>query len=246
MKMTMKMEKTDLKTDLIGPVQVSTITCTLYTNIKNVYIEKIPIPFPDESCKVSEKKTKFKNCIIFKVSFPSENEKNRNIAFNIFKNGIFNVTGVRSIEEAYLVLNYIYEQFVTLSIVEPVDELVIDHKIRMIVSTFSINNTDFILEQLKEHIEKKIPDTLIKYNTDNHPGLIVKFPVPGETDKYITFIFFGSGKVIVTGANSFDSLYRKYNDISLFIKENKESFTLEKQIQIKIKGKRGRKRKIIE
>jgi hypothetical protein len=100
--MTTKMEKTnhnsdnnsDNKTNLIGPIQVSTITCTLYTNIKHVFIEKIPLPFPDETCKVSEKKTKFKNCIIFKVSFPSENEKNRNIAFNIFKNGIFNVTGI--------------------------------------------------------------------------------------------------------------------------------------------------------
>jgi len=232
------------KNDLIGPVQVSTITCTLYTNIEHIFIEKIPIPFPDESCKVSEKKTKFKNCIIFKVSFNSESEKDRNIAFNIFRNGIFNVTGVRSIEEAHLVLKYIYEQFVSLSVIVPVDELVISHKIRMIVSTFSINK-DFILEQLKELIENKIKDTLIKYNTDNHPGLIVKFPVESD-NKYITFIFFGSGKVIVTGANNFDSLYKKYNDVSLFIKENEESFTLEKQIQIKIAGKRGRKRKIIE
>lgn len=236
------MNKMNTQEMQIEKLNISTITASVYTNIENILIEKIPNPFQDESCKISEKKNRFKNCIIFKVNFDTDN-KIRNIAVNVFKNGMFHVTGSSRVEEIEMVIEYFVNKFKELDILCGFsEELVMNVRIRMIMSNFSIKERNLNLNILKDSLERDFTNDIItKYDTYVHPGLIVKFRV--DDDNYITFIFFGTGKILITGAKSLDTLNLYYEKLSQYISNNGCSFSEIKQHVEKIKLKRGRKRK---
>ena len=238
-------------------VKISTMTVTAYTNIKKIHVEEIiklrqeEANFPDESFTLSTTKRRFKNCLIFKVQFDSPLSKNkkRNVAMNIFSTGVFNITGVLCVEEADTIVKYIYDKLKDRDLLEASDDILETNiQIKMINSSFSIGAFNLDLFELQKALNasnaSNDSEMIVKFNPSTHPGLQVKLKI---SDSYTTCIIFGSGKALITGAKSVNSLGIVYDFMTKFIDEKYSLFCHIKPIAIKSSPKkRGRKRKIID
>lgn len=239
-------------------VKISTMTVTAYTNIKTIHVEKIiqlcdevgdESNFPDESFKLSTKR-RFKNCLIFKVQFDSPLSKNkkRNVAINIFRTGVFNITGVICLEEADTIVTYIYEKLKNRDFLEMTDDILeTTIQIKMINSSFCIGSFNLDLFELQNALNASNTnkeEMIVKFNPSTHPGLQVKLKI---SDTYTTCIIFGSGKALITGAKSESSLGIVYDFITKFIDEKYSLFCQIKPAVVPCSPKkRGRKRKIVD
>lgn len=228
----------------INPTEysISTMTCTVYSNIEKIDILKMVDLyksgdiFNGAPVTINEKK-KFKNCAIIKIHFDCD--KKRTVAINVFNTGNFHVTGSRSNDEIESTLTYVCEELYNNKIIDICD---IDYKIeiRLINSNFCIPLYNVDLNKLYEVIKKDKPDMFSKYDANNHPGVQIKVSVSNVN---VSCFIFGSAKIIITGSRNIEQLNNVYDFITSYIDEK---FSLVCKVKPpvveKIPQKRGRKR----
>lgn len=189
---------------------------------------------------LSGKHNGFRNCIILKIKFREDHgEKDRKIAINIFKSGDFNITGARSEGEIRLVVDHLCKQMKLKECITE-DAEIKDINIRMIHAYFAIPyNID--LNKLFTSFKTEYPKWFSKYDRNVHPGVQLNIPV--NNDKTVAIFIFGTGKLLLSGSRNEKELVEAYSIIMKHFDKFFSTFCYFKINEIKIKGKRGRKRK---
>ena len=201
-----------------------------------------PKGFSKKLLKKTRKKTKKK--IFYNQATIHVVHDNKIMNVKLFNNGKIQITGLKGVNQAPILINNLIEYFKVLSVFEE-DTNLINHRLVLINSDFdlgySINrevlHTEIIDAGLYSSYEPCIyPGVNIKYfmNTNNFDGICCcenmcngKGNADGDGDcKKVTIAVFKSGKVIITGGQNIDQLEKAYRFIKNFIDERKETFVL--------------------
>ena len=242
-------------------LRVSTITSVLKIsediNLKKIY-DSVPITdyirfieygaanqpkgFSKKMLKKKRKKTKKK--IFYNQATIHVFHDNKIMNVKLFNNGKIQITGLKGIHQAPILVTNLIEYFQALSIFQE-DTKLLGHDLVLINSDFdlgySINrevlHTEIIEAGLYSSYEPCIyPGVNIKYfmNTNQFDGICCcenmcngKGRANGDGDcKKVTVAVFTSGKVIITGGQNIQQLETAYRFIKNFIDERKEIFVL--------------------
>ena len=166
--------------------------------------------------KTKHEKKSFYNQITTIINVNNINKVN----VKLFINGSIQMTGCKSIDDSYIVLDKLIKRLKEEDFVS--DNKIIkisDYKITLINSDYKIKfniNRDILYKLLKE----ENIDSSFKPNI--HAGVIIKYPIT-ELDiinKTSTLIF-ESGKIIITGAKNEYQIKTTYNYINSFLRKYK-------------------------
>lgn len=201
-----------------------------------------PRGFSKKLLKKTRKKTKKK--IFYNQATIHVFHDNKIMNVKLFNNGKIQITGLKGIDQAPVLINNLIEYFKALAIFDD-DTSLVSHKLVLINSDFdlgySINrevlHTEIIDAGLYSSYEPCIyPGVNIKYfmNTNQFDGICCcenmcngKGRACGDGDcKKVTIAVFTSGKVIITGGQNIEQLETAYRFIKNFIDERKEVFVL--------------------
>jgi TATA-box binding protein (TBP) (component of TFIID and TFIIIB) len=218
------------------PPKVSTMTIICKTNIGSVDIQTFKA-FMDENPDAIEEgikmssKTMGASSLIFKWS----NDK-RNYSCKVFTNGLLHITGVRDIMEALIIAQFFCVRIDSLN--DDADGMppsqVIDINVCMIVSYFAIPYT-LNLTKFFELWRKADKETFCKMNVESRPGIQIKLDA--------SVFIYSSGKIGITGAKKAQDITTPFKRILSFIEEHHKDLCTPLVPIVKIKGKRGRKKK---
>jgi TATA-box binding protein (TBP) (component of TFIID and TFIIIB) len=201
-----------------------------------------PRGFSKKLLKKTRKKTKKK--IFYNQTTIHVFHDNKIMNVKLFNNGKIQITGLKGIDQAPVLINNLIEYFKALAIFDD-NTTLLSHKLVLINSDFdlgySINrevlHTEIIDAGLYSSYEPCIyPGVNIKYfmNTNQFDGICCcenmcngKGRACGDGDcKKVTIAVFTSGKVIITGGQNIEQLETAYRFIKNFIDERKELFVL--------------------
>lgn len=177
-------------------------------------------------------KTMGNNAVIMKW----KKDVTRNISAKVFSTGCFHITGVKDPLEAAVISTFFCRQIDQITDASIASEFT-DYTICMINSYFAIP-FDVTLPRLRDCLKGADADVDIVHNPEKHPGLQLKLKAISTS----VFVF-SSGKIIVTGAKSPSDLLNAYKYICNVLEEHFVACCQEKQVHVKVKGKRGRKKK---
>lgn len=227
-------------------ISTMTITCKLGTNVNLEYVSKYvdldmdgirSIKFGNKpECtrllvekKKKKKKTKKKNSFFNQSTLEIKPSDNKAINVKLFKNGAVQMTGCKSIHNAYQVLDILLSQLkiekailvdnkiVDQKYVDDITNLKIsDFKVVMINSNFSVNysiNREVLYKILIEE------GTVCTYEPCIHACVNIKFNCE-EDGKKISIFVFQSGAIIITGANNTNHIISAYEYITEKLKTN--------------------------
>jgi TATA-box binding protein (TBP) (component of TFIID and TFIIIB) len=145
----------------------------------------------------------------------------KQINIKIFKNGSFQMTGCKSIEDCNIVINKIFDRFRidTKYMSNIVNPMVINFKIDMINSNFNIGyhiNGEKLYSILQNN------KVTCRYEPCMHPGVNIKYKIK-ESDgiKLVSIFVFQSGNIIITGAKNKNQIVESYNFIKNILNSNK-------------------------
>lgn len=132
---------------------------------------------------------------------------NNYIAF--YKNGKFLITGARSKEELDFIAKYVGDYLKKHGIYNKIVEIQINNCVAVDQLEFNVD---------LEEIFVKLLDYEASYEPEQFPGMNFK-------DEYgISYLLFSSGKIIITGGKSLDSLEDCVNEFKELIKEKNSIF----------------------
>lgn len=136
-------------------------------------------------------------------------------SIKIFPNGSIQVAGCEDLFNCTYIISglvHILQEF-DKDIVPPADTF----RVVMINSNFSLNY-NINLMKTTQHFEK-VPDVFkVSFEPDRYSAVKVKFK-PAEDMKEITTSIFGTGKIIITGAETLKEIVFAYNIINQHINE---------------------------
>tara|TARA_R110000772_G_scaffold19381_3_gene54113 strand:- start:5159 stop:6013 length:855 start_codon:yes stop_codon:yes gene_type:complete len=136
-------------------------------------------------------------------------------SIKIFPNGSIQVAGCEDLFNCTYVISglvHILQEF-DKEIIPPADTF----RVVMINSNFSLNyNINLI--KTTEHFEKYSDVFKVSFEPDRYSAVKVKFK-PAEDMKEITTSIFGSGKIIITGAETLKEIVFAYNIINQYIND---------------------------
>jgi TATA-box binding protein (TBP) (component of TFIID and TFIIIB) len=136
-------------------------------------------------------------------------------SIKIFPNGSIQVAGCEDLFNCTYVISglvHILQEF-DKEIIPPADTF----RVVMINSNFSLNyNINLI--KTTEHFEKYSDVFKVSFEPDRYSAVKVKFK-PAEDMKEITTSIFGSGKIIITGAETLKEIVFAYNIINQHIND---------------------------
>jgi len=218
------------------------VPITTYIPFIEYGAENIPKGFSKKMLRKKRKKTIKK--IFYNQATIHVFHDNKIMNVKLFNNGKIQITGLKGIHQAPILVQKLIEYFQDLSILE-YDTYLMNHKLVLINSDFDIGyeiNRDVLHSEIIDHglyssYEPCIyPGVNIKYfmNTNNFDGICCceemcngKGRANGDGDcKKVTIAVFKSGKVIITGGQNIEQLETAYRFIKNFIDERKELFVL--------------------
>lgn len=136
-------------------------------------------------------------------------------SIKIFPNGSIQVAGCNDIFNCKHIISslvYILQAFDP-EVIPPVDTF----RVVMINSNFSLNY-NINLMKVTEHFEKYSDVFKVSFEPDRYSAVKIKFK-PAEDMKEITTSIFGTGKIIITGAETLKEIVFAYNIINCHINE---------------------------
>lgn len=197
-----------------------------------------------ESCKKKIKKEikSFENQLTMVVKLDSDRPL-RQINIKIFKNGSFQMTGCKSIEDCNIVINKLLDKFrYTYAVIEDekivdkpfmeniIDPKVISFKIDMINSNFFI---DYKINGEKLYKLLQREKMTCRYEPCMHPGVNIKFKLMEDNEqKKVSIFVFQSGNIIITGAKNKNQIIETYNYIKNLLEVNKPEIIKKNLINI--------------
>jgi TATA-box binding protein (TBP) (component of TFIID and TFIIIB) len=183
---------------------------------------------------MKKNKKSFANCIFLKY------EK---ICIKIFTNNVFHMTGVKDLNQSFYIIKKLTFLLNNLhndkSRIDEMNILMINTSLKLGYS-LDLNKLFFLL------ISKINNFYLINYNTDNHPGVIIR---SRKNNKKICIIIFSSGACIFTGVNNIEDWYDHYKTVISILDENFDTIKYvhdKEHLTFIIKKKRGRRPKCLQ
>jgi TATA-box binding protein (TBP) (component of TFIID and TFIIIB) len=211
-----------------------------YVKLSNDYI--ISIKYAGKFRYLESRKSKAKKkdlkCFENQLTMEIRVSHNKQINIKLFKNGSFQMTGCKSINDCNIVLNKlisrlknkiaIYDsttnKIVEKPFIEDIDNgnseevKVYGFKIDMINSNFSVNyliNREILYNIL---LNNKVN---CRYEPCIHACVNIKYSIENDPNNKIVSIFvFQSGNIIITGAKNKDQIYKAYDYIMGVLNEN--------------------------
>lgn len=142
----------------------------------------------------------------------------------VFSNGSLQVAGCSDVLDCMRVINQLNYLLKTLEVIdEPAP--ISSYRIVMINSNFSLNY-DVNLIKVIEHFSSS-PIFNVKFEPDNYSAVLIKFK-PAQDMKEVTVSIFGTGKVIITGAETLQEIALAYNTTVQHINAHKEDIKVSK------------------
>ena len=181
--------------------------------------------------KIKSKRKKTTRCFENQLSIEMRVINDRKINIKIFKNGSFQMTGCKSLDDCNLVLNKLIDILNTnvatvednLIVNKPFyEELegsemkVISFRIDMINSNYNVNyyiNRNSLYEILQTQ------KVICRHEPCVHPCVNIKFLIEDE-NKIVSIFVFQSGNIIITGAKNQDQICKAYYYISDILDKN--------------------------
>lgn len=147
-----------------------------------------------------------------------------NKSIKLFPNGSVQVAGCCDVFDCKRIIVQLSTLF---KIILDIDEIDKDNfRIVLINTNFSLNyklNQYKICEEFSKH-----PDIFkVTYDPDRYSAVLIKFK-PAENMKQITVSIFGTGKIILTGAETLKEIVFGYQIINRVIYNNREKLKVEK------------------
>lgn len=176
----------------------------------------------------------FENQLTMIVRINNDSDKVRQINIKIFKNGSFQMTGCKSIDDCNIVINKILKRFKsTYAIIENdnivekpfMDNItnpsVINFKIDMINSNFNIGY-EINGEKLYNILQNN--KMTCRYEPCMHPGVNIKYKITEDKEiKVVSVFVFQSGNIIITGAKNRNQITKTYEYIKNILNINKNN-----------------------
>ena len=138
-------------------------------------------------------------------------------SIKIFSNGSLQIAGCSDILDCARVIHQLNYLLKTLEVIdEPAP--ISSYRIVMINTNFSINY-DVNLMKVIEHFSS-CPIFNVEFNPDEYSAVKIKFK-PAQDMKEVTVSIFGTGKIIITGAETLQEIALAYNTIVQHINAHK-------------------------
>jgi len=242
-------------------LRISTITCILQISsdidLKKIYdsvpiteyipfieygAENVPKGFSKKMLRKKRKKTRKK--MFYNQATVHVVHDNKIMNVKLFNNGKIQITGLKGVEQAPVLINKLLEYFQYLSVLS-YDAYLMNHKLVLINSDFDLG---FEINREKLHYEIIENDIYSSYEPCIYPGVNIKYFINtnnrcgicecenmcngkgnGCGDGYckkVTIAVFKSGKVIITGGQNKDQIIESYRFITNFIENKKDIFKL--------------------
>lgn len=159
-----------------------------------------------------------------------------NKGIKVFSNGNIHMTGCKSFSESFSKVQELVSQ---------INEVVVmSAGSNVIVSGFSIQMVNIILKTDKMVLLSDFFHALVetndectaKFDPNVYSGLIVKFP---SQKIKCSLTYFSTGTIFCNGVHNVEGVRIAFKHI----RDHFQTFSFKKEIVIKVKGKRGRKRK---
>ena len=232
----------EISTDIDLKKIYDSVPITEYIPFIEYGAENVPKGFSKKMLRKKRKKTRKK--MFYNQATVHVVHDNKIMNVKLFNNGKIQITGLKGVEQAPILINKLLEYFQYLSVLS-YDAYLMNHKLVLINSDFDLGyeinrevlHNEIIEEGIYSSYEPCIyPGVNIKYfmNTNNFDGICDclgmcngKGRADGDGDcKKVTIAVFKSGKVIITGGQNTDQLETAYRFIKNFIDERKEIFVL--------------------
>lgn len=197
-----------------------------------------------DSCKKKIKKEikSFENQLTMVVRLDNKHPL-RQINIKLFKNGSFQMTGCKSIEDCNIVINKLLYRFKKIYAIIENDKIidkpfmdnidnpqVINFKIDMINSNFFMNYK-INGEKLYKLLQRE--KMTCRYEPCMHPGVNIKYKlIEDEEQKKVSIFVFQSGNIIITGAKNKNQIIQTYNYIRNLLETNKTEIIKKNLINI--------------
>lgn len=142
----------------------------------------------------------------------------------VFSNGSLQVAGCSDVLDCMRVINQLNYLLKTIEVIdEPAP--ISSYHIVMINTNFSINY-DVNLIKVIEHFSSS-PIFSVEFEPDNYSAVLIKFK-PAQDMKEVTVSIFGTGKIIITGAQTLQEIALAYNTIVQNINAHKKDIKVSK------------------
>jgi TATA-box binding protein (TBP) (component of TFIID and TFIIIB) len=225
--------------NLDGIISIKYGCLTEYSELTRSLIEK----------KKKKKKGKKKSNFFNQATMEIKPNDNKAINVKLFKNGSIQMTGCKSIKNAYEILVILINNLKVEKAVIIDDEIVekkyitniedikiFDFKVVMINSNFTVNYS-IDREQLYNILKKE--GVTCTYEPCIHACVNIKFNCKSD-NKQISIFVFQSGAIIITGANNTTHILSAYDYITKKLKENYSNI-IKKKLDILIKNNKNLK-----
>jgi len=138
-------------------------------------------------------------------------------SIKVFPNGSLQVAGCSDLFDCKRIISELctlFEKYLGTTSVAPIDTF----RVVMVNSNYSLNYNINLLETVAQF--EKYPDIFkVSFEPDRYSAVKIKFK-PAEEMKEITVSIFGTGKIIITGAETLKEIVFAYNIINENINEN--------------------------
>jgi TATA-box binding protein (TBP) (component of TFIID and TFIIIB) len=140
-------------------------------------------------------------------------------SIKVFPNGSLQVAGCSDLFDCKRIISelcLIFEKYLGTTSVAPIDTF----RVVMINSNYSLNYNINLMKTVAQF--EKYPDIFkVSFEPDRYSAVKIKFK-PAEEMKEITVSIFGTGKIIITGAETLKEIVYAYNIINENINEDPE------------------------
>lgn len=142
----------------------------------------------------------------------------------VFSNGSLQVAGCSDVLDCMRIINQLNYLLKTLEVVdEPAP--ISSYRIVMINTNFSLNYDVNVIKVI-EHFSSS-PIFNVTFEPDKYSAVKIKFK-PAQDMKEVTVSIFGTGKIIITGAETLQEIALAYNTIVQHINAHKEEIKVSK------------------
>lgn len=185
-------------------------------------------------------KKNFPNSVVLRVTY------NKHTVVKLFSTGDMQITGAKSIVGAKIAATEIIRHIDSITSKDnnhlSTNPLKVNPSLHMINSSFKLDKhirMEEFYNNLKTYNGNGVSMYSVVYEKNDHPGVNAKFVI---NDKHVTVLFFRTGSVIITGAQSFEAIFETLKQVDQVLKDSSQMlFDVEKKD--KVEKKRGRKRK---
>jgi len=140
-------------------------------------------------------------------------------SIKVFPNGSLQVAGCSDLFDCKRIISelcLIFEKYLGTTSVAPIDTF----RVVMVNSNYSLNYNINLMKTVAQF--EKYPDIFkVSFEPDRYSAVKIKFK-PAEEMKEITVSIFGTGKIIITGAETLKEIVYAYNIINENINEDPE------------------------